>query len=393
MNTEAKVGAFSLLGLGLATATTIGLSDLKLSFDKNYELAVGFQEIVGVNPSAEVRFAGVVVGSVESVETDGMGAVVKIKVRPDIKIPRGSKISPGTTGFLSEKFIGITPTVDRGDYYQNGEYVFGTPEVSMDNAIADMGKVADRAAELLESVNKVMGDPRLQGAMVDTAANIRDLTENLTKLSANFAQLSRDASPDLSEAVHNINRMTRKLNATAQRIDNIAASMENVATDPKTAEDLTKTIHNARELSDTAKKVLDKFKGTKLKFGVEEAYKGKEHDWTTNFDVQVKRPTGQFAVLGVTDIGETNKITAQIGRQRKNLAGRIGVAESRVGIGLDADVGKRVRLSLDAYDPNKVTLKARAQYKLDDDLYVFGQVNDFAKQDDRVTMFGIRKEF
>ena len=62
MSNEVKVGAFTVIGLALLAAMLIGLSGVKLFGPSHYTLYATFPEVIGLNPSAEVRFAGVPAG-------------------------------------------------------------------------------------------------------------------------------------------------------------------------------------------------------------------------------------------------------------------------------------------------------------------------------------------
>lgn len=424
MSNEAKVGAFSLAGLVLFAVILVGLSDFHLFGSKDYKLHVGFSEVIGVNPSSEVRFAGVVVGRVDSVETDGMGAVVNISVKPDIKVPRGSKFSVGSVGFLSEKFISISPVTDRGDYLKDGEYVYGVTEVTMDSMMANMNTIVNKVHDMLESMNNILGNPTLQSSMVETAANIRDITANMRDLTASFARMSANNENDIHQLVANLNMMSQSLVQTSQqvellvsnfsgdgetganlrmaianltstsaRIENMAKSIEGVVTDPQTAEDLKATLHNVRGVSEKANGMLGGLSGGHFEAGMEEMYSGKEHDWETNFDMRLYPSADQFLLLGVNDIGDGNNFNAQVGKSAGALGVRAGVVDSKIGVGLDADAGSRWRFSVDAYDPNHAKVKARVQYKLTDDMYLFSQMNHLNDRERRATYFGIRHNF
>ena len=71
MSTEAKVGAFTLVGLALLAGVIIMLSGFKLGGDKGYTLYAGFNQVVGVEPQSVVRLSGVPVGKVKKIQNDG----------------------------------------------------------------------------------------------------------------------------------------------------------------------------------------------------------------------------------------------------------------------------------------------------------------------------------
>ena len=424
MTNEAKVGAFTLIGLALLAIILIHMSDIRFFGAKDYTLYIGFDEVVGVNPSAEVRFAGVEVGRVRAVETDGMGAVVTVEIRPDIRIPRTSRISIASSGFLSEKFIGIMPGKDTGDYLRDGEYVYGVGEQNVDSIMANMNKLVEEVHGMVSSMNNVLGSKELQHSLVDTAVNVRDITANMRELTGAFAQMAGTSGPEINAMVRNLNAVAANLAATtgeverlvadfsgdgqtaanlrlavanlsvtSQRIERMAQSVEGVVTDPKTAEDLKAVLHNARSVSERADRLMGGLDGTKIETGVETMYSGKARDWQANFDLRLYPSEDSFLLLGFDGIGEDNLFNAQVGRRKGAFTGRVGLVDSQVGLGVDADAGSRWRFSVEAYDLNDVALKARVRYRIGESTYLFSQVNHFNDREKRTTYVGVRQEF
>ena len=66
--------------------------------------------------------------------------------------------------------------------------------------------------------------------------------------------------------------------------------------------------------------------------------------------------------------------------------------DSQIGVGVDANLG-RMRLSLDAYDPNDIRVKLRAQYKIGQDTYLVGERDAANKAEKRSDYIGIRQNF
>ena len=67
MSNEVKVGAFTVCGMVLLALMLLGLSGATIFGPRQYTLYTTFPEVIGLNPAAEVRFAGVLAGKVESV--------------------------------------------------------------------------------------------------------------------------------------------------------------------------------------------------------------------------------------------------------------------------------------------------------------------------------------
>lgn len=423
MSNEVKVGAFTVAGLALLAALLVGISGVKFFGPSQYTLYATFPEVVGLNPAAEVRFAGVPVGKVQSVEAEAMHVLVTMSVSNDIRIPHASKITVSSSGFLGEKYINILPAKDTGVYLEDNDRVSGTPEESMDTMMAKMSVLMDQAHELMTNVNTLINNPEMNAAFVATAINLKDITGNVRDMTGAFSRMAVKNESEINRMVQSLSMMSASLAGTAQevetlvkdfsgdgeaaanlratvaniasvstRIDNMAKSLEGVVTDPQTTEDLKAVLHNTRGVTEKANKMMNGLGGA-ITPGVDIMYSGKESNWRANFDVTANLSEKTQFKIGVNDIGEGNRFNLQAGQRMGALTARAGIIDGKLGVGLDADAGKYWRFSLDAYDLNNIRLRPRASVRVGKSTYLFGQVNDVNDSDRRATYAGIRQEF
>ena len=100
MTTEAKVGAFTVVGVVLFVAVAMLLSGVSLSGHKGYTLYAGFKQVIGVEPQSVVRLSGVPVGKVKSIRNDGGGVTVSLDIDGNAKIPKGSAVTVASAGVM-----------------------------------------------------------------------------------------------------------------------------------------------------------------------------------------------------------------------------------------------------------------------------------------------------
>lgn len=426
MKTEAKVGAFTLAGLLLLAALVIGLSGFSLRSGKGYTVYAGFHQVVGLEKQAQVCLSGVPVGEVKSIENDGGGVTVAMKVRPDVRIPEGSHVTIGTPGVMGEKFVNIQPAEDRGYYISDGAYLIGEDEAGMDSMFAGINQAVGEVQELLASMNSIVGNEGFRTSILQMMANLRDTTEHLSGLIAVLEQTAAENRGNVHEITANLVTLTASMNRTmgnvehmmanldafagdpattaslretltniqdtSARIDKMAQNLEGVAGDPETAESLCETIKNARDVSARASKALSKVGSLSMEPRVDVLYSGKEHDWSANANLRVENGA-RFLDLGVDDIGNDSLFNAQVGRRRGSLGARGGVVAGKVGLGLDAYAGDKFTFSADAYDPDDVKLRLRAAYDLGGGTALLGQFDDVTDSEKRAGYFGLRQTF
>lgn len=422
LSTEAKVGAVSLLGLLLFGFMIVYLGGVSFG-EKGYPLQAVFSEVGGLKEGNVVRYAGVDVGRVERVQTSDQGVEVRLRIKPGVKIPEGSRFAIGTDGLLGEKFINIVPPRQSTNYLAPNSVVQGEDPQGLDKLIGSADRTLADIQKLVQSLNEVLGDEKVKAALKATALNSRDITDRLSEFSAALARMAVSNEQDVNAMVGNLRTMSVSLREVAGRVDKMvanfdnngqtasdlreaihnlkntsirvekmAAALEGVATDPDTARNIKETLRNAREASEKANKMLTRFDAVKVKTSFEVLHNSHTGKYETNADVRINTSPRDFAVVGASKIGDGSRANFQIGKGTENFAGRAGIIEGKAGVGVDAMLGSQLKLSLDAYDPNDVRVKLRTQYEIAPDTFLVGQADSLNKKPSQ-NYIGVRHSF
>ena len=400
MSVEAKVGAFTLAGLALLAAVIVMLSGFKLDSGKGYKLYAGFKQVIGVEPQSLVRLSGVPVGKVLSVENDGKGVTVAMQINEGVQIPKGSQVTIGSSGIMSDKFINISPGEANAGFLDDGDYMTGLEEMGMDEMIQSASKVMAQAQDLLTSMNNIMGNETFQVSIVQMMANIRDTTAHISGMMAAFENMANANQGNINQMLTNLNMMTGSLNRTMNSVEAIMANLATVGADPQTAENLRLTLDNITQTSDKIRVVAEGFakiagdeKTIETHTEVAALYSGQKGNWDANLGFTVGMEQGPFLNMGIEDIGDTNKMNFQVGKRQGNFAARVGAIRGEAGVGLDAYAGKNLKLSADAYNANDFSLRLGAELKVMRNTWLMGQWQNVNKQDHRAAYVGIKQYF
>ena len=423
MTTEAKVGSFTLAALLSLAYIVVHLSGFSLG-EKSYPVQAVFSQADGLRNGSVVRYAGVQAGKIVSTKPTKEGVIVHMMIDNEVKVPEGSIFAVSADGLLGEKFINIYPNSEAKAYLKAGDTVVGKPEKGMEHLMVQADLVMRDMHELLTSMNHVFGDANVQDAFIRSAINIKELTENLNQMSAVMARMAVNNEADIRRMVNNLTVMSQNmmnaaarvdsmlaavdndgktaldlreaianLNMTSKRVERMAVALEGVVTDPETAENIKVTLQNARNVSEKADKMMTQVSAIKTEFGAEMLYSGSEKRYLSNADFKISTSPNQFVLLGVSDIGEENKTNLQIGSGSDKFTGRFGLIDSKPGVGIDSKLNDAFKVSVDAYDPNDLRVKLKAQYEFAPDTFLISQTNNLNKSEERETFVGLRKNF
>ncbi|WP_196603496.1 MlaD family protein [Pectinatus haikarae] len=425
MTTEAKVGLFTILALVLAIAIIMQLGHISFGGEPNYKITASFKYVNGLKPGALVRYAGVDVGKVRTVNTNGLGADVLMEIKDNIKIPKSSVITISSDGLMGEKFVNIYADGQEDyTYLSDGEMVKGTEEHSIESLVASASQTLEKVDKMITSMNNIIGNQQVQESLIASAVNLKNITESMDQAAAVIARMAGNNEGNINDIIQNmvlltssmqrtsysVENMVNEMNgdgqmtenmrtavanlaSTSNRIEKMAANLEPVISDPQTAEELQSMIHNASDVSKRANKIMTKISSIQTKVGTDVLYSGKKSDLMVNADLRIYDNPNDFLLIGGDDIGGDNPTTnLQIGSGNNFFSGRMGLIDNKPGVGIDTYSGPW-RFSVDAYDSDDIRIKLRGQYRIAPDVYLLGQVNDVNSKADRTTYLGIRREF
>jgi len=249
-------------------------------------------------------------------------------------------------------------------FLKEGKLQRGTTAI-LDHAVA----IENQASGLLDKLTQVVGDPKLKQNLNDSAANIAETTKQGPAIAA---QANR-AVKGVADIVEAAKPLPETLNTVATK---------------------------ASQLEDRLNSLLDKVNG--IKPPSTEGFKDLSAEldlnretnpgyWRTDFEGRIPF-SGGYALLGVYDAFETNRITAELGHYPlKGLDYRYGVYASKPALGVDYSLTPRLSLRGDLWNINSPELDARLRYDFGGDIVGWLGVNRIGSGTAPTIGVGIRK--
>jgi len=122
-------------------------------------LRAKFERIDGLNVGADVRLAGVKVGSVTATRVDPQTfqAIVTMSVQPNLKLPRDSSAEIGSDGLVGSKAIAIVPGGEDKLLGEGGEFTITQSAASLEQLL---GKFIFGVNDLSANVQKSLDEKK-----------------------------------------------------------------------------------------------------------------------------------------------------------------------------------------------------------------------------------------
>ncbi len=242
---EGSLGILILLGIGVFGGIILWLKGVKLG-ETGFVFDIKFPDASGLDVGSNVRFRGVQVGKVQSLNVQNDGAIITVAIaNPSLIIPRQSIIETTQSGFISSTVIDILPQTDLGKDESltplskncndlivvcNGKSIDGRVGVSLT-------KLLRQTSAALRQVN----DSNLIGTLSNTLKTTTEAAKSIKKL-----------SDRVTTVVSGVDKQLDQFGETANKISNAAVRVGNTAT---TAQDF--LASNRQNLANTLQSISD----------------------------------------------------------------------------------------------------------------------------------------
>ncbi|MDR5708237.1 MAG: MlaD family protein [Armatimonadota bacterium] len=264
MRTEARVGLAVLLSLVLLVALAVFLGRVPL-FERGYEFTVVFESAEGLGPGTPVRMAGVQVGEVRTLRlTPDNRAAVRVRIRPEIRIPVGSRFQVASSTLLGNRYLAILPseqaasippdavvTGDRAstveDIYRRVEALaaeVGTAVQDVRRLIQSAQGVVERLDETLGAIQETMADPRLRASLVRAAEHLEGAGRSVERTARQVERVAGVVGTEVTHTARSLRDFAQDLRSTAQEVRRFT---EDVTARGETAARLRRSVASTEE--------------------------------------------------------------------------------------------------------------------------------------------------
>jgi len=201
---ELKVGIFVAIGLTILAALVVQFGRLGEGFKTYYGITVHFPDASGLLKGSDVLLGGAKIGYVAGpprLVSSGRGVDVPLRIYDYAKISTGSVITVGSSGLLGDRFVAITPPVEKStSYIAGGARVEGTRERGLDDLTKESGALIKDLRGTIAKIDTAvtrLNDQALSQANMD---HLKETFDNLSKTSASFSESSKKIDGVITKA-------------------------------------------------------------------------------------------------------------------------------------------------------------------------------------------------
>lgn len=202
-----KLGIFVSVGLFLFIAGIYFIGAKQQLFNKTFQISGIFKDVNGLQVGNNVRFSGINVGVIESIQI-----VSDTSVRVDFSIDeatrkfikKDAKITIGSDGLMGNKVAIIIPGTIGKKQIEHNDFLVTTIPVSMDDIMNNLNATTSNAAYITEDLSIIMGNMREGKGTIGKLFMDTVLAETLDQTLVNIKQAAGGFKQNMDAAGHNV---------------------------------------------------------------------------------------------------------------------------------------------------------------------------------------------
>jgi phospholipid/cholesterol/gamma-HCH transport system substrate-binding protein len=279
---EIKVGIFVLAAIIGILAVSVVLNSFNFFKEQGIEVSFLLGNAGGIVPKSKVKYIGVQVGTVSSVDLIENGVRVLAVLKPEYSaIPDNIIVMVSQDGFIGERYLELilpkNEPVSSEYLKQGGHYSRYRAPQSMEDITEKVDQIADQVNEFTHSLNELF---------TSESSNIREIIKNLNETIKSLNSIVNKNEEAINDIISNVKTVTDTLEAAlgdkdkeiSDMVDNFAALSDNLKQFSEDLEailsgekdNLSQSIANIRDLTDKASVTIDN-----LNKITSDAYEGK----------------------------------------------------------------------------------------------------------------------
>lgn len=234
---EGSLGLFILMGLGLVTGLVLWLKGVKLG-RQSYQFTVQFPEVTGIQTGSSVRFRGVAIGNIASIQPGINGVDVTLEINSStLQLPRNVTIEANQGGFIGETTIDITPRsatpIANSANLPDPLSSDCNRRVMICNGDRLSGEMGVSFAELMRAsteFTETFSDPKFYNQITALTENSTNAVEGIATLATDLSDLSQSLKAELNTLSNSALAATGTVGEAADRLSLTAGEITNLAT-------------------------------------------------------------------------------------------------------------------------------------------------------------------
>jgi phospholipid/cholesterol/gamma-HCH transport system substrate-binding protein len=201
-----KLGIFIVAGLVLLVFGLYFIGKQKNLFVSVFQLRSVFKNVSGLKPGNNVRFGGIVVGTVEGIQliTD-TSVLVNLSIKDEVRrfIKKDAIATIGSDGLVGDRVVLISPGIANGEPVKDNEVLASRAPVETTQILEGLKTSADNAAQITRQLAEVAYKVNHGRGIIARLLGDSSMGNNLNATMVNLKKGTAGLNENMEAAKHN----------------------------------------------------------------------------------------------------------------------------------------------------------------------------------------------
>ncbi|MEB8345204.1 MlaD family protein [Flavobacteriaceae bacterium KMM 6898] len=192
-----KLGLFVIIGTILLVVASYLIGNNKSMFSKTFSLSAKFNNVNGLILGNNVRFSGIVVGTVKAIEMES-DTLIRVRMAIEEKmqqfIKKDAIATIGSDGLVGSMIINIIPGKNNAPLVQNNDEISSYSRIATEDMLSTLNVTNENAAMLTADLLKVSQSLTKGKGTMGRLLNDTVMASNLEKIVINLKLTSEQAN-------------------------------------------------------------------------------------------------------------------------------------------------------------------------------------------------------
>lgn len=223
---QLKAGIFLLIGLAAVFSLVVYFGRFSQWTEHSYPIIVHYSNANGLLKGADVLLAGARIGDVEQapmILSDMKAVQVKLRINGNIKIPKKSLFSIGSSGLLGDRFVtvSIDEDADLNDVLSPNSVVEGMREANIADLQRQVGEIMPKVEKAVNNITQITETFKKD---IFNKKGVQDIQNSL----ANIAAASQQAEKAMADATLFVKKGNETMDSAKGAANDLKAFISNL---------------------------------------------------------------------------------------------------------------------------------------------------------------------
>lgn len=231
------VGLFVLIGLIIIASAIYYVGQRQVLFGDKVKVTAVFENVAGLQPGNNVRYSGIKIGTVESIEIESDSTVIvelTIENSASRFIKKDATATIESVGLMGNKVVSIKPGSDNSQSISSGDQLLSKDPMALKDVMKSIQQTSNSAAALAKNLNDITiqiknAKGTLGKLVADTtmARKVEKAIVSLSKTSKNASEITQEIKRGeglMNEMVYN-EKWTRDVKSTLDSVESAGSRL------------------------------------------------------------------------------------------------------------------------------------------------------------------------